>query len=96
MGLQRRGIVLETLGGLLVRVRCQAVIVGGGKKTVLEVVIANRQGAPVVPLIIREYGCGRAHAKYSSVGEGVIQCSGLNTRRFENFRIRYSIAGDLP
>lgn len=42
----------------------------------LEVVVANRQRAQVVPLIIREYGYGRAHAKYSSVGEGVVQCSG--------------------
>ena len=31
MGLQRRGIVFETLGGLLVSVQYQAVIVGGGK-----------------------------------------------------------------
>lgn len=30
MGLQRRGIVFETLGGLLVNVQYQAVIVGGG------------------------------------------------------------------
>lgn len=42
MGLQRRGIVLETLSGLLVRVQCQAVIVGKGKNTVLEVGVANR------------------------------------------------------
>ncbi len=62
MGLQRRGIVLEALGGLLVRVQCQAVIVGGGKNRVLEVVVAKRQRAQVVQRIFRDYGYGRAHA----------------------------------
>lgn len=81
MGLQRRGLVFETLGGLLVSVQYQAVIVGGGKSAVFEVVDTDRQGAPVVPLNFqRKYGYGMASARFSGVGgEVIVGFLGLNS-----------------
>lgn len=54
MGLQRRGIVLETLGGLLVCVQYLEVTVGIGRSTVFENFFQIDEGAPIVPIIIRE------------------------------------------
>lgn len=87
MGLQWRGIVFKTLGGLLVSVQYRAVIVGGGKSAVFEVVDTNRQGATVVPLNFqRKYGYGMASARFSGVGGEVIVGLLAYTHLFESIR----------
>jgi len=54
MGLQRCGIVFETLGGLLVSIQYQAVIVEGVRVSCLRLLLRIGEGAPVVPPIFGE------------------------------------------